>query len=213
MANSEMVMPYSALAGEDLRGDIYKFMSMASATSDGENAIERVVKTTGPLVEVSGILWQGIPARDPDPSASTNVRPRPIPVAPMVEGTKLKVEVGAAVTRGQYVVPSSTAGLAGGVGALSATNRIAYGQYLEDGAANDVVSFRCKIRGALAPTLRYVTAPPSDRLTGDIIIFTTTHTFAAGEAKQRTGNTDVTGVTAGDTFRWDGVAWRRQIDA
>ena len=125
MANYQSCKVVSLPAGEDLTGD---FAEALTVNSSGQ-----VIKTTAATNHIVGALAE-------NPAVSTTGVA--VPVAIIGGGGILKIKAGGAITAGQLVVPSATAGRVDGVADISslADDQMAIGVALEDAADGDIFS-------------------------------------------------------------------------
>ena len=124
MAYHENAKAVTLIAGEDLRGDIAEALKI--------DAQGRVIKTTAATDVIIGTL-----AAD-TPGDSTG---KGVPVA-VIGGGVFKMKAGAAITAGQLVVPSATAGRVAGAADIAAltANQMAVGVALEAASEGDIFS-------------------------------------------------------------------------
>ena len=128
MANIQAGKCVTLVAGEDLRGDYGEILTI---DTDG-----RVVRADAATEVVVGVL-----AEDPRKDAATTGHG--VPVALIGTGGVLKGKAGAAITAGQLLVPTATAGRIGSVddsGSLVA-DQMAFGIALEGAAGGEIFSF------------------------------------------------------------------------
>ena len=127
MANYQSCKTVSLVAGEDLRGDVYGALTI--------DASGRAVKTSAATSLIVGVLAEE-PRKDMATTGET------VPVAIIGGGGALKMKAGAAITAGQIVIPSATAGRVAGVANIAAlaANEMAVGVALEAAADGDVFS-------------------------------------------------------------------------
>ena len=125
MASYQSCKVVSLPAGEDLTGD---FAEALTVNSSGQ-----VIKTTAATNHIVGALAE-------NPAVSTTGVA--VPVAIIGGGGILKIKAGGAITAGQLVVPSATAGRVDGVADIGslADDQMAIGVALEDAADGDIFS-------------------------------------------------------------------------
>ena len=125
MASYQSCKVVSLPAGEDLTGD---FAEALTVNSSGQ-----VIKTTAATNHIVGALAE-------NPAVSTTGVA--VPVAIIGGGGILKIKAGGAITAGQLVVPSATAGRVDGVADIGslADDQMAIGVALENAADGDIFS-------------------------------------------------------------------------
>lgn len=124
----ESTRAVNMIAGEDLRGDVFKLLTISNASGVG-----RVVKTTAPANVAVGFL-----AEEPRKDAATTGET--VPVVIIASGGVGNAIAGANVTAGQVVVAHATAGTVTGVASVAAMadDSTAVGIALESAVAGDV---------------------------------------------------------------------------
>ncbi len=127
MAATQQPKVVNLVAGEDLNGDYGAAVSL--------NTSGQVVKST-----TAGQLVIGVIAEDPE--RTTVAGDDRVPVALIAGGGVLRIRVGnAAVTAGQLLIASTTAGGVAGVANVNAltANQVACGVALEAGASSNLI--------------------------------------------------------------------------
>ena len=127
MASYQSCKTVSLAAGEDLRGDIYKALTI--------DASGHVIKTVDGTSHIVGVLAED-PAKERDTTGDA------VAVAIIGGGGVLKMKAGADITAGQLIVPDDAAGRVAGAADIAAltADQMAVGVALEAAADGDVFS-------------------------------------------------------------------------
>ena len=127
MAYYECAKTVTLTAGADLRNAIYEALT---------------VDASGQVVQASATTAHVIGALAGNPIGSSDTTGMAVQVAVVGGGGVLKIKAGGAITAGQLVVPSATAGRVSGVADIGslAEDQMAIGVALEDAADGDVFS-------------------------------------------------------------------------
>jgi hypothetical protein len=111
-------------AGEDLRGNVYHLVKLVNSSD------RAVVQKTVAATDV-GI---GLLAEEPRKDVATTGENVPVV---LLDGGRVMMRAAGAVTAGQYVVPTTTAGRVAGAASLAA-NQMAVGIALQSAVAGDI---------------------------------------------------------------------------
>lgn len=123
----EKASAVNMIAGEDLRGDLFELLTIEN---DGD--VGKVIKAASATAIGVGVL-----AEEPRADASTDGENVPVVI---LDGSIVLMKAGGAITAGNIVVPTTTAGRVGGVagtGAL-ADDQMGVGIALESAVDGDV---------------------------------------------------------------------------
>lgn len=124
----ESTQAVTLIAGEDLRGDVFKLLQL-----ENDGGVAKVIKTTAVTDTTIGIL-----AEEPDAAATTDGQA--VSVVLLGSGGRAMVKAGATITAGQLVVADATAGRVAGVANIAAlvADSMAIGVALESAVDGDI---------------------------------------------------------------------------
>lgn len=136
----ESTKAVNLIAGEDLRGDVFETLTL-----ENDAGVAKVIKTTAATDVIIGVL-----AEEPRKDATTDGET--VPVVLVGAGGRVMMKAAGAITAGQIIVPSTTAGAVAGVANIAAlvANQMGVGYALETAAAGDI--FEVLVMPVAGPT-------------------------------------------------------------